>query len=492
MTDRRVLGPRRRRRRPGRRRRRARRPARRPVAAGAAARPGRLPARQVAAATASPRTCFEALAGDRRHRRRGRLDAADPARARPRRPVGRPARWPGRSTSSRARSSTPGWSSGPSTAGATFRRQRVASVDDRRGRVVVDGTIRAPVVVGADGAHSVVRAHLGLPHRPPRARDPRLRADPAGPARHPGDPVRRPPAAGVRLGLRPRRRALQRRLRRAAARATARRPAVAGAAARPARAAAARLGRRRRRTGRATTCRCPAGAGTSPTGRLLLAGDAAGLINPMTGEGIYYAVATGIAAGRAAVARGPRRPATPPARCTGAPSAACSAATSSTPGSPRGWPSTRVIVDGGIRVGPPRPTGLRRAGRARAGRRPDLRPAGPRPGRRAGAARPSDRAQREGSTDADPVGPRRAAAAPLLPGRDHRRLRRRDRARRRAGRAAAAPVPRQRRRRVPAHRAAAASSTASSTASPPPTTCSSSTPSSSAPGRCRTRSRPPT
>ncbi len=37
-----------------------------------------------------------------------------------------------------------------------------------------------------------------------------------------------------------------------------------------------------------------------PDGRILLVGDAAGLINPMTGEGIYYAVATGSAAGRAA------------------------------------------------------------------------------------------------------------------------------------------------------------------------------------------------
>lgn len=34
-------------------------------------------------------------------------------------------------------------------------------------------------------------------------------------------------------------------------------------------------------------------------GRLLLVGDAAGLVNPMTGEGIYYAVATGLLAGRA-------------------------------------------------------------------------------------------------------------------------------------------------------------------------------------------------
>ncbi len=39
---------------------------------------------------------------------------------------------------------------------------------------------------------------------------------------------------------------------------------------------------------------------TSRTGPVLLAGDAAGLVNPMTGEGIYYAVATGALAGRAA------------------------------------------------------------------------------------------------------------------------------------------------------------------------------------------------
>ncbi|KRF37216.1 NAD(P)/FAD-dependent oxidoreductase [Nocardioides sp. Soil805] len=37
-----------------------------------------------------------------------------------------------------------------------------------------------------------------------------------------------------------------------------------------------------------------------PDGPVLLAGDAAGLVNPMTGEGIYYAVATGILAGRTA------------------------------------------------------------------------------------------------------------------------------------------------------------------------------------------------
>jgi flavin-dependent dehydrogenase len=38
-----------------------------------------------------------------------------------------------------------------------------------------------------------------------------------------------------------------------------------------------------------------------PDGRVLLAGDAASLINPLTGEGIFYAVLSGTLAGRAAV-----------------------------------------------------------------------------------------------------------------------------------------------------------------------------------------------
>ncbi len=37
-----------------------------------------------------------------------------------------------------------------------------------------------------------------------------------------------------------------------------------------------------------------------PDGRVLLVGDAAGLVNPLTGEGIFYAVATGVLAGQAA------------------------------------------------------------------------------------------------------------------------------------------------------------------------------------------------
>lgn len=56
-----------------------------------------------------------------------------------------------------------------------------------------------------------------------------------------------------------------------------------------------------------------------PAGPVLLAGDAAALVNPMTGEGIYYAVATGLAAGRAAAeALAAEDPATAGARYAGA------------------------------------------------------------------------------------------------------------------------------------------------------------------------------
>ncbi len=70
---------------------------------------------------------------------------------------------------------------------------------------------------------------------------------------------------------------------------------------------------------------------------MLLTGDAAGLVNPMTGEGIYYAVATGVLAGRAA-ARALRRghAGGRGRRATAPPCGGCSAGTSSTPGSPPG------------------------------------------------------------------------------------------------------------------------------------------------------------
>ena len=52
-----------------------------------------------------------------------------------------------------------------------------------------------------------------------------------------------------------------------------------------------------------------------PDGRVLLAGDAASLINPLTGEGIFYAVLSGALAGQAAVRGRRRRGAAIAARC---------------------------------------------------------------------------------------------------------------------------------------------------------------------------------
>ena len=86
--DERPLGRRRRGRRPGRRDCRALCLACRPGAARAAPGPVRLPARQVLRRRHRPALLREAGL-DRRHRRRGRLDPADPARAGPRRRVGR-------------------------------------------------------------------------------------------------------------------------------------------------------------------------------------------------------------------------------------------------------------------------------------------------------------------------------------------------------------------------------------------------------------------
>ena len=48
-----------------------------------------------------------------------------------------------------------------------------------------------------------------------------------------------------------------------------------------------------------------------PDGRVLLAGDAASMVNPLTGEGIFDAVASGVLAGRAALRRRRSRRAAP-------------------------------------------------------------------------------------------------------------------------------------------------------------------------------------
>jgi geranylgeranyl reductase family protein len=188
---------------------------------------------------------------------------------------------------------------GATAAGARFRRQRVRAVRPDAGSVQVEG-ISARVVVGADGAHSVVRQVTGgrpssrtalavRGYAPVRPVDAGKQTIVFGTARQPsyawsfdrGDGL-----ANVGYGelLHPGRPALPR---------------------------AQLVGQLERllpgSTADGTSWRghhLPLSTWTwrQPDGRCLLAGDAAHLINPVTGEGIYYAVATGILAGRAAAA----------------------------------------------------------------------------------------------------------------------------------------------------------------------------------------------
>lgn len=182
-------------------------------------------------------------------------------------------------------------------AGAVLRRHRVRDVRAGSAGVVLDDRFRASVVVGADGAHSVLRTATG---RPPGRRALALRGYAPTPPGRAGSQVivygaRRQPSyawsfdrgdglANVGYGEplgghpdRPSRAVLLEQLE----------TLLPGSAAEGAQWRGHHLP--------LSGWRWP-----QPDGRVLLAGDAAGLVNPMTGEGIYYAVATGILAGRAA------------------------------------------------------------------------------------------------------------------------------------------------------------------------------------------------
>jgi geranylgeranyl reductase family protein len=186
-------------------------------------------------------------------------------------------------------------------AGAVLRRHRVTSVAVDAAGPLVSGELRAGVVVGADGAQSLVRQALLGRHREPRAIAIRGYAPVTDAVR--GRQV-------IRYGDR-------------------RQPSYAWAFDRgdglanvgygellPGEASGARPPSRRLLLDQLELL-VPGGASTGsdwrghhlplsswrwdqPDGPVLLVGDAAGLVNPMTGEGIYYAVATGIAAGRTA------------------------------------------------------------------------------------------------------------------------------------------------------------------------------------------------
>jgi geranylgeranyl reductase family protein len=182
--------------------------------------------------------------------------------------------------------------------GAQLRRHRVRSLEVLPDRVVLDGRIAARVVVGADGANSTVRRLLEPPAAPPSATAVAIRGyapatvDPDALViefarhRHPAYAWAFPLADGgsnVGYGVFDRRGAGSRAELLAALHAL-----LPGVEPDPA-------------TVRGHHLPLSTAPRHHPDGRVLLAGDAASLINPLTGEGIFDAVASGVLAGRAAL-----------------------------------------------------------------------------------------------------------------------------------------------------------------------------------------------
>ncbi|CAA9430118.1 MAG: hypothetical protein AVDCRST_MAG35-2537, partial [uncultured Quadrisphaera sp.] len=196
--------------------------------------------------------------------------------------------------------------------GAVLRRTRVRSLSQDGTGVLLDDGTRARVVVGADGAHSAVRRALGSAVPPQRTGTTAIALRAYAPVlpEHAHSQVLVFPSTGTRpsyawsfaigdgranigygeglpvgtaagraAGSLPTRAHMMARLEELIPGATAGATDVAG---HPLPLS----------TGR---------SGVWARGRVLLAGDAASLINPTTGEGIYYAVLSGVLAGREAV-----------------------------------------------------------------------------------------------------------------------------------------------------------------------------------------------
>jgi len=186
--------------------------------------------------------------------------------------------------------------------GAEFRRHAVRTLAVESHAVVIDGRIEAATVIGADGAESVVRRALrATPNRPHRTAVAIRGYAPALPGQD-----------GVQVLVTTRRRW----------------PAYAWSF--PLGDGRANVGygelvsgqpsREELITGlhrllpgvrpeglRAHRLPLSTGRPRQPDGRVLLAGDAASLINPLTGEGIFYAVLSGALAGAAAAHPDPGR-----------------------------------------------------------------------------------------------------------------------------------------------------------------------------------------
>jgi flavin-dependent dehydrogenase len=183
-------------------------------------------------------------------------------------------------------------------AGAVLRRHTVRKVDHKADLVVLDGAIAARAVVGADGVNGVVRGSLGLAPNPPSAMAVALRAYAATPVGHEDEqymimsgtgwpayawsfPIG-DGSANVGYGM-----VLQN--------GTASRSELEHEMHR------LLPGLGEVREARAHRLPLSTVRPRQPDGRVVLAGDAASLINPFTGEGIYYAVRSGALAGIAAL-----------------------------------------------------------------------------------------------------------------------------------------------------------------------------------------------
>ncbi len=188
--------------------------------------------------------------------------------------------------------------------GAVLRRHTVRRVEVRPDAVVLDGEIAARVVVAADGANGVLRRRLGLGRQPARATAVAVRGYAVAPAGEPEQAIVLSPrdwpayawsfaagdgTANVGFGmLLPALQAKQR---------GGREELYAGLAELLPGVQAERL----------VTHHLPLSTArpVQPSGRVLLVGDALSLINPLTGEGIYYALLSGRLAGAASGATDP-------------------------------------------------------------------------------------------------------------------------------------------------------------------------------------------